>query len=322
MNIIEVLPDFKKYLEGYRGYSPLTIKLYGRILELFNDFLVLKGGPGGKSREIGSIGPVDVEEWLKDLFYFHGNTQGVSRATKLSAIKTFWKYLFYKGLIEANLINNIPAPRVSRPMPKKFTTKQLRLLLSAQDLSTPRGIRDHAIIKVLYGSGPRVAEIRKLNVGDLHSGGKDLYAHYYTKGSKERTVRLTRVPAEALMNWLAIREDFVAADNPDAAKATFVSMAPPKAGCRLSVSAYNGVVKKYAALVGIRNERVFVHRMRTTFATDLYDAGCGILEISIQMGHTSVETTQRYIAVSNKALSKTAISDKRWRDLEKTEEGT
>ena len=316
MNIQFYLPAFREHYAVMLGRGLGTIALYVRTLERFDTWLT--GGSGG-SPDVADITRSDVEAWLKHLFYHQGNTQNISRAGKLSAIKAFWKFLAYKKIIHENPMDLIPSPRIARTLPQKFSTQQLRSIFARTDLSTPIGVRDMAILKTLYGSGPRVDEIRNLDVDDLHHGRTDIYLHFRkTKGGEDRVVHLLRNPSEAIMNWLAIRENH--AYDPENNKALFVSMTSNMSGARLSVKAYNEILKKYASLVGIKNERVFVHKMRATFATDLYDLGFDILEISYIMGHKSVETTQRYIAISERALKKTAIPNKRWRELERGKE--
>ncbi len=311
----ELIKHFKSYLSVIRGNRPGTVELYARIVERFFEWLPSQGGSGGRI-DLSVITSLDVEAWLKDLYYHQANVRNVTRSTKLSALKIFWKYLLSRGYIKSDPVSLMPSPRVVRLMPKKFTTGQLSRLFGSPDAAMPAGLRDLAILKTLYGTGPRVNEIRCLNLEDVHpSGPASVYLHYQTKGGKERMVRLARNPSEALLRWCAIRENHAVPGE----QALFVSLKNPEAGTRLSKNAYNSILKKYADAIGITGERVFVHRMRTTFATDLYDLGYNILEISIQMGHTGVETTQRYIAVSEKALKKTSIPESRWRELEKLE---
>ena len=309
-----LLPSFEEYLRVMLGRRPGTIDRYLSTLNAFSAWLSSKG----YSTDPRKVGRPEVEAWMKDLYYHQGNLANITRATKLSAIKCFWRYLAYTGLIDEDPMELIPAPKIKRPMPKKFTTAQLRKLFSAPDLSTPMGIRDLAILKLMYGSGPRADEIRRLNIDDIQLDGSTAYIHYTdTKGGKERYVRLRSNPTRALLRWLTVREEVV--KDPQE-RSLFVSMASNMPPRRLSTVGYNRILKRYAELVGISDERVFVHRMRTTFATDLYDLGFGIKEISILMGHNSVKTTERYIAISETALKKTSIPDRRWRELERLDD--
>lgn len=310
MIISDCLPRFQEHLKVVLGFREGTIKRYCQTLIKFEKWICSRGVEGG----IDTVSQGDIEDWLKDLFYHQGNTKNSSRASKLAAIKKFFAFLVYDGAIDKNAdpAVNIPSPKVAKVMPQKFSTAQLQAIFTAPDVTTPMGIRDLAILTVLYGCGPRVEEIREMGFDDLRFAGNDIYIYIQGKGAKERTVRLRRRASSNLRNWLVIREQYAAPGE----RALFVSFRPPQVGSNLSKVSYNNILKKYAAAVGIKNERVFVHKVRATFATDLYDADHGLIEISMLLGHSSVETTQGYIVISDKVLKKTAISDKRWKELE------
>lgn len=310
MIISDCLPRFQEHLKVVLGFRDGTIKRYCYTLRRFEKWIASRGVECG----IDAISQADIEDWLKDLFYNQGNMKNSSRASKLAAIKKFFAYLVYDKAIDKNEdpAVNIPSPKVAKVMPQKFSTSQLRAIFTAPDLGSPMGIRDLAILTVLYGCGPRVEEIREMGLDDLRFTGNDIYVYIQGKGAKERTVRLLRRASSNLRNWLVIREQYAAPGE----RALFVSFRPPQVGSNLSKVSYNNILKKYAAAVGIKNERVFVHKVRATFATDLYDADHGLIEISMLLGHSSVETTQGYIVISDKVLKKTAISDKRWKELE------
>lgn len=319
-DILSYLPEFRQHLQVILGRRKGTVLNYCRVLELFQVYLEKSGGAGGKgSLNVEDVAMPDIERWLKDLFYQRGNVNQ-TRASQLSAIKAFWRFLAHKGVIsESSPILQIPSPKICRPLPRKFTTDQLRRIFSRPDLSTPAGIRDMAILKVLYGTGPRVDEIRMLDLDDLHPDGKNVFIHFRdTKGGKERRVHLGPNPTDALMKWLAIREKYIAKD-PDAGRSVFVSLDRYRPGHRMCQGSYNKILKKYAVAVGVKTEDAFVHKLRATFATDLYDMGYGIKEISILMGHESVASTERYIAISETALKRTYIPGKRWKELERKE---
>jgi len=317
MIIADHLKEFVEYLEIVLGRRRSTVKRYARNIELFDHYLKKRGGAGGNEHpDVVDVTQADIEAWLKSLFFQQGNLQNITRATKLAAIKAFWKFLLYRGYVKEDLIARVPTPKTSRPLPQKFSTKHLRRIFAAPDISTDRGLRDVAILKLLYAAGPRVSEIAGLDLGDIHEAGDNFYIHFRdTKGGKDRIVRLRKSPTDTLAMWLVVREGYA----PPEEQAVFIAL-KKKPRTRLSTVSYNAILKKYAAQVGIKTERVFVHKMRATFATDLYDLGFGVKEISVQMGHTSVESTERYIAISDTALKKTAIPEKRWRQLEKKED--
>ena len=314
MIISDCLPRFQEHLKVVLGFSTGTIDRYCYTLTRFEKWITSRGVEGG----IDTISRDDILDWLKDLFYNQGNIKNSSRASKLAAIKKFFDYLVYDGAIDKdkNPAANIPSPKVAKVMPQKFSTAQLKAIFTAPDRGSPMGIRDLAILTVLYGCGPRVEEIREMGLDDLRFAGNDIYIYIQGKGAKERTVRLRSRASSNLRNWLVIREQYAAQGE----RALFVSFRPPQVGSNLSKVSYNNILKKYAAAVGIKNERVFVHKVRATFATDLYDADHGLIEISMLLGHSSVETTQGYIVISDKVLKKTAIPDKRWKELEERDD--
>lgn len=312
MLITDCLPRFEDHLKVILGLATGSIDQYRRHLTHFQSWLQTRGVQGGN--DLLEITQLDIEDWMKYLFLHGGNLQNSTRAGKLAAIKKFFEFMVYDKAIDAaqNPAVNIPAPKISRKVAQKFSTQQLQDILGAPDLTTAQGIRDKAIMMALYGLGTRVDEIRNIDIDDLRNSGKDIYIYIKGKGAKERTVRLMSRPSEALRCWLAIREKYAAQGE----RAVFISFRPPKIGTRISPVSYNKILKKYAALVGIKDERVFVHKVRSTFATDLYDMGHGIKEISILLGHKSIETTNGYIAISEKALKKTAIPNSRFKELE------
>ncbi len=314
----ELLAGFDEYLIALKGQALGTSKRYIRSLEQFFEWLEKSGGAGG-SADIAYIRTGDVERWMKDLYYHQGQQKGVTRAVKLAAIKSFWQYLLYQGYIKVDPMERVPSPKTSRPVPQKFSEAQLKKIFAAPDLSTRKGIRDLAILKVLFGAGPRVNELKELEMGSLKFEGADIYLQFQGKGNKERLVRLRKNPSDSLKLWLEIREEFVSGEYTQGKGPVFCSMARNRPGRPLSANGYNQILKLYAARMGITDEKVFVHKMRSTFATALYDAGFDIYMVSLIMGHESVETTKRYIVVSEKALKKTAIPNDIWRRLESSD---
>ena len=320
MKISDLFSRFENNLVVLRGLQPSTVGRYITHIKQFELWFVSRGVEGGADPL--AVDQSHIEEWLKHLYFKQGN-QNPTRAAKLAALKKFFQFLVYDRLIEqhSNPAVNIPTPKFSKTMPQVFATGPLQDIFFAPDERSTRGIRDKAILTVLYGTGPRVNEIRNLNLADIQFSGSGAYLHYKkTKGVKERVVRLGEV--EPLRRWLTIREAHINAGDPDAGASVFVSLnMGSKPGTRLSTVSFNNILKHYAALVGIKNERVFVHKMRATMATDLYDAGVGLIEISYMLGHESVDTTQRYIARSETALKKTSITRKRWNELKRRDDG-
>jgi site-specific recombinase XerD len=251
----------------------------------------------------------DVTAYLEHL-YFDLYNSNPTRAQKLTAVRSYFRYLGTVGLIAADPTKDIPSPRLQVHAPRKFTTDQLRKLFSAPDLSKPQGVRDRAMLMTLYGAGLRKSELCELDLSAVVVTGSHITLTVHGKGGKERTLTLKRRPATALALWLTHRVTIEAAD-----KALFVALKGPRK--RLDSRHVTTVLKKYARVVGIPQAEAFVHKLRATWATDLYDSGVEVMEICALAGWSDVNTARRYIRISEKVLKKAAIPDRRWREIER-----
>lgn len=320
MLILDPLQGYREHLQIVLGYRAGTVARYTSALRIFAEWIVSSGR--APTATIEAVTQDAITDWMKHLYYHGGNQQNVSRAGKVAALKSFWKYLRFADLVSSNPVAAIPYPKPASHAAQKFGEKQLRKIFAPLTGSSPADIRDRALLMLMYGAGPRVSEIVHLNVDNLHEfSAADLRVEFGdTKGAGYRMVSLSPTPARALREWLIIRAAHVAAGDADAQHALFLSLSKSDPGHRLGKEGISRMLKRVAEGVGINDERVFVHKMRSTFATDLYDLGYGIKEISLQMGHKSVKATERYIAISEKALRQTRIPESRWRKLTKKEE--
>ena len=305
-----------------KGKQPEGIKAYVRYVRMFFEYLNMKG------REVDSLselGTEDIDGFLKYLFYKKKNLKNISRATKLAALRSFFRYLVYAKLIDSDPTANIPSPRVQGHMARKFSTQDLALIFSAIDLGTPYGKRDKALLFTVYGAGLRVSEVCNLEIRDLVETKAGMIVNVmHSKRGKSRVVPLGATPTRVLKEWIILRigqgartSDYV-----------FVQLKRHGFGQLSKVSA-NNILKKYAEKVAMADPRVFIHKLRTTWATDMYDSGsdhcrkCGhpigridLLEIAVLMGHVDPKTTMRYIAISDKVLLKTTMPESRFKELE------
>lgn len=268
----------------------------------------------------------DIEEWQKALFYDHANVN-TSRSSKLSAIRSFFRWLKYSGRRRDDPTKGIPSPKVQEKLPQKFTTDELRLLFASPSRETVLGLRDLAILKTLYASGPRVSELVALNLSDIvDTGGYIRLKIIGGKGGKSRMVTMRTNPSRALRQWITVRKEMTSDCD-----AVFIRIDKrgKKSTSRLGARAVQNLLKKYARLVEINDAEVFCHKMRSTFATDLYDSGhdkcprcgmqfqhVGVFEVAALLGHEDPKTTLGYVAISDRVLRKTAIPDKRFNEIE------
>ena len=244
------------------------------------------------------LGEVEVEKAdriaiRKYLSFLHRKNRKSSIARKLSTLRSFFRYLVREQIIPSNPAKSVSTPKVEKTLPTTLTVDEtFRLMESPKGLrekpsERPKGngLRDHAILELLYSSGLRVSELVGLNSRqlDLDLG----VVRVMGKGSKERIVPVGKKAIDALKAYLEKRRE-VKEEDP-----LFVNFS----GGRLTARSVGRLVKKYTKHSGIFR-RVSPHSLRHTFATHLLDAGADIREIQEMLGHSSLSTTQRYTHVS------------------------
>jgi len=252
------------------------------------------------------------------------NVSNRSRASKLSALRSFFGWMKYAGYRSDDPTKGIPTPRIQQSLPQKFSTEELRLIFAAPPVDKVMGLRDLAILKTMYAAGPRVSELCKLDLNNVTDSGGYIRLHFHGgKRNKDRTITLRRNPSKTLREWIIARQQIAAGHN-----ALFIRLKGQKY-TRMSVDTAQDVLKKYAGIVGIESSETFAHKMRGTFASDLYDSGddccprckatihrVDLLLVQLALGHEDPKTTMPYIAISERHLRKTAIPDKRFNEIE------
>lgn len=313
------LVDWREHCLVQRGQRPRGVAQYERVVRGFFVWI----GEKGFAADPLKTAKDHVTEWQRAIFFDQGNIANSTRASKLSALRSFFGFLKYSGLIAEDPTEGIPSPKIQQVLAKKFSTEELRMLFAAPDLSTTRGVRDLAILKTMYAAGPRVSELVNLDFRHLHdTGGYTRLEIIGGKGGKSRTLTLRTNPSRTLREWLIMREQIDIDTD-----AIFIGLQGEKG--RISTRQILNIIKKYAVIVGIDSADAFCHKMRSTFASDLYDSGndrcphcshpihyVGLVEVQAQLGHDDPKTTQGYIAISDRVLRKTAIPDRRFREIE------
>lgn len=320
LNEIErLIADWMEWLFIVRGRQARGVEQYAKVTRSFFAWLASQ-----LVFDIQSVEMADIEQWMKALFYDFGNVSNKSRASKLSALRSFFGWLVYAGHRAADPTKAVPSPRIQASQPQKFSTEELRLLFGAPDKEKLMGLRDLALLKTLYAAGPRVSELCNLDLNQLNDTGGYIRLQFKAgKNNKDRTITLRRNPSKALRDWILVRQTIDAGHN-----ALFIRL-KGQHYTRLSVDSAQDILQKYAKIVGLDSADVFAHKMRSTFASDLYDSGddkcprcgCGInhmdlLMVQLALGHEDPKTTIPYIAVSDRHLRRTAIPDKRFNEIE------
>jgi integrase/recombinase XerD len=207
-----------------------------------------------------------------------------SAARGLSAVRGFVRFLVRERVLASDSCELVERPRVSRKLPNVLVLDEIRLILDAPDATTPRGIRDRAMLQVMYGAGLRVSEIVGLKVGDVDRAKGIVSA--FGKGQKRRLVPLGEQALDALDAWLAVR-----AEDPRAARSSVLFLSPR--GGPLTRQGVWKMLVAYARGVGIRKPSS-PHKLRHSFATHLLEGGADLRSVQALLGHADISTTEIY----------------------------
>jgi len=288
----EVFNRYVNYLEAERNVSPYTVRNYTHDLLDFFQFL--------KAKEIGSLKDVD-KPVLRD-FLSHLMEQGLVKASiarKLSAIRSFYRYLLREGMVPTSPVATTSSPKLDRRLPSFLTIEEVERLLEAPDLSKPDGLRDRALLELLYASGLRVSELVSLNLEQINLNTNEI--RVLGKGAKERVVLIGRPAAEALNVYLSQGRPELSGKK--LSNALFLN----RYGERLIERRVQRILEKYAIIAGI-DKRVHPHLLRHTFATHLLDGGADLRVVQELLGHADLSSTQIYTHVTKSQARKVYLS--------------
>ena len=284
----EVLNRYVSYLEVEKNASPYTVRNYSSDLIDFLNFLRDKG--------VNSLKEVDrhiLRDYLSRL-----TDKGIVKASlarKLSAIRSFYRYLMREGILSQNPLEGTSSPKQDKRLPSFLTIEEVKRLLSAPDLSTPQGLRNRALIELIYASGLRVSELAKLNLEQLDLDSREI--RVWGKGSKERVALMGKPAASALASYL--KEGRPKLLGQKKSSALFIN----RQGERLIERRVQKIIEECAKGAGI-GKRVYPHLLRHSFATHLLDGGADLRVVQELLGHSSLSSTQVYTHVTRSQAKK------------------
>ena len=232
-----------------------------------------------------------------------GGMVAASVTRRTSTVHGFYKYLLQEHATEKDLLYGIGLPKKPRTLPKVLPPKVVAELLAAPDSATPQGLRDRAMLELLYGGGLRISELVGLDRGDVDI--EEAAAIVHGKGSKERVV-LFGQPAMDALEAYALRARPLLTTH--AEPALFLN----RSGGRLTARSIQSIIKQCALRAGIV-EDVWPHLLRHSFATHLLDGGAGLRTVQDLLGHSSANTTQIYTHVSQARQAE--VSKRAWEQL-------
>jgi integrase/recombinase XerC len=287
---------FLRWAAHERQLSPGTVRAYADDLGGFAAFL--DGYYGDPDWTWGGVDRLAIRSWMGDAATRRGLERS-SIARRLSAVRSFYRWLHVEGLVEANPARAVRTPKRARSLPGFLTREQMeRVFETAQARAAEGGFpgrRNLAIVELFYSAGLRVSELQALNVEHL-----DLLSERVRvmgKGRKERIVPVGRVALRALRAYFEARDGVLAAAPRPDGRAVFLG----RTGRRLSVRQIQNVVGTFLREVA-GETGLSTHSLRHTFATHLLDAGADLMAVKELLGHASLSTTSIYTHTSKERL--------------------
>ena len=271
-----------------RDLSPHTVGAYDTDLEAFAQWLEDRGAATAR----------DVDRRTIRGYVAHLSAQGYARRTisrRLSAIRSLFAWALAQGVVDGNPAETVPVPKLDRPLPRVLKAKDAARLCELPPDDDPVGLRDRAVLELLYGSGLRVAELCGLDIDDV-----DLRANTVRvtgKGRKERVVPITRPGAAAVTTYLdGARQALATRGKGRGGAAMFLN----SRGTRLGPRSVRAMLDRYLRAEGLGGTSP--HTLRHSFATHLLDGGADLRSVQELLGHENLATTQIYTHVSTERL--------------------
>lgn len=285
MTLIDAFENFLQYCRFEKTLTNQTIQDYKE------DFLQFQRYYPDK-KELTDLNKNDLNE-----FSYDQALNGLSPATiarRIATIKNFYMFLESDNLAKGIISEEITIPKKDKTLPQVLSEEEINQLLNAPDLTSEKGIRDYAVLEILYSCGLRVSEAANLQINQINE--QEEIINILGKGKKERIVPIRKSALKAVKTYInEVRNKHLVIDN----KAVFIG----KNGKRMSRQALYNIVVNNAKLAAIQKE-IHPHTLRHSFATHLLDNGADLRVVQELLGHTNIGTTQIYTHVTTKTLVK------------------
>ena len=293
MQWASIIKGFQAYLKLERSVSANTSSAYVRDVALLESFL--ESELGGKS-----LNQVDFSDLKEFIAWIHGRGMSASsQARILSGIKTFFHFLVLEGLLSDNPTTLLESPKLSRKLPDTLSIHEINSLIDALDLSKPEGMRNKAILEMLYGCGLRVSEVVDLKISNLFLDIE--LVKILGKGNKERLVPIGSEAAKFLQIWLQEVRIHLKI-KPGQENWVFLN----NRGSSLSRVMVFLIIKGLATKIGLK-KTISPHTFRHSFATHLLEGGADLRAVQEMLGHESITTTEIYTHLDRDYLKSTIL---------------
>ena len=284
-----MLDQFLHYLTVEKGLSRNTIEAYGHDLDRFLGYLKEMG-----IEDLARVGKFDVRAFLLVLKKQDLSTRTVAR--NLAVLRTFFRFLIQEGILKANPVEELESPKMGRTLPEILTLREVERLLEEPKVGTSLGVRDRAMLEMLYAAGMRVSELVELPLNQVNLEGG--YVLLYGKGSKERVVPI----GQEALKWVTLYLKTVRGKLTREKESPFLFL--NRSGKAMSRQRFWQSIKAYGLKAGIR-KRITPHLLRHSFASHLLEGGADLRSVQMMLGHSDISTTQIYTHVTGERLKKT-----------------
>ena len=285
MTLIDAFENFLQYCRFEKTLTNQTIQDYKEDFLQFQRYYPHK-------KELTDLNKNDLND-----FSYDQALNGLSPATiarRIATIKNFYMFLESDNLAKSIISEEITIPKKDKTLPQVLSEEEINQLLNAPDLTSEKGIRDYAVLEILYSCGLRVSEATNLQINQINE--QEEIINILGKGKKERIVPIRKSALKAVKTHInEVRNKHLVIDK----KAVFIG----KNGKRMSRQALYNIVVNNAKLAGIQKE-IHPHTLRHSFATHLLDNGADLRVVQELLGHTNIGTTQIYTHVTTKTLVK------------------
>ncbi len=281
------LSAFMDFLYFEKGLSSNTLTAYRRDLEKFNAFLEERG----RSTVPDMIKKQDIMDYLSAQLDSGLNHATIARC--LSSLKTFYKFLNLEGITQLNPTVDLETPKIKRRLPHVLSIEEVDRLLSQPRVTRPLGLRDRAMLELMYGTGVRVSELLAVQIEDLNTTAG--FLRCMGKGRKERIIPVNQTSIDWIHRYLSQARNHLTSNYME--RTLFVN----SRGKALSRQGFFKILASYTEQAGIQKQ-VTPHTLRHSFATHLLENGADLRAVQEMLGHSDISTTQIYTHLTKSRL--------------------
>ena len=281
-----ILRRYIQYLRLERSYTANTLDAYLKDLQKLLNYYADEG------IDFRKVTLAQLDHFAYTLQSLGVQPRSVARI--LSGVRSFYRFLTIEKEVETDPTELLESPKIGKHLPEVLSLAEIDAIEAAIDLSKPEGVRDLAIIEVLFCCGLRISELCGLKISELYL--EEGYIRVHGKGRKERLVPIGDTAIQRLRDWFVVRQGITV--KPGEEDYVFISLRRGKHLSRISLFVY---IKEYAEKAGIR-KNISPHTFRHSFATQLLEGGANLRAIQAMLGHEDIGTTEIYMHIDKSHL--------------------